>query len=355
MISTLAHGEVFRNPVNDDQVLCELTLAEWHAFADSHPDKTVFHHQNWIRLLIDTYGFKLHIPAVKQNGHILAAVPFVETRSLRGARKLISLPFTDCMSVLAESDDAVSMLREGLTTEQCRPYSLVVLRTEQPFQRDGSAQWSRHVINTSRPLDEITAQFSRTLRANLRRAENRSLTFQFNKDASAFQEFYRLFLRTRRKHGVPVQPKGFFRGLYERILLQDLGCVGLARDGDTAIAAGVFLSYGGKMTCKYLASDANALDRRPNEFLLLHAIRTAVETGHTTFDFGISRREQVGLRRFKGKFGGTENDVYNDCLAGNGQPLLEHSRAMRIVSATIKKSPPFICRAVGALFYRYSQ
>jgi len=131
--------------------------------------------------------------------------------------------------------------------------------------------------------------------------------------------------------------------------------VGLVKDRSTTIAAGVFLDDGGRMMCKYLASDPNAHDARPNEFLLHHAIRMAVETNRSTFDFGISRREQVGLRRFKRKFGAIENDVYSDCIAGDSQPPIEHTRAMKLVSSTIRNSPTFVGQTVGALFYRYSQ
>lgn len=354
MLTTSACGEV-RKTSDHDQVVRHLTLDEWQVFADSHPDCTIFHHRNWIKLLIDTYGFQLHIPAVKQNGQIMAAVPFLGTRNIWGARKLISLPFSDCMSILSQCGDAVRRLRKELTTDKYRKYRAIVLRTEQPFRPNGSAPWGRHVIDTSRSFNEITANFERSLRTNLRRAEKRKLTFQFSIDRGAFEEFYHLFLRTRRGHGLPIQPKSFFTGLYERLLLQNLGSVGLVRNGDAVTAAGVFLHHGGKMTCKYLASDPNALDSRPNEFLMVHAVRMAVEMGHSTFDFGISKREQVGLRRFKRKFGAIENDVYHDYVAGNVQPLVEDSLAMKIVAATIRNSPTVVCRAVGALVYRYSQ
>ena len=126
MLTTSACGEVRKTSdhneesFNNNQVVRHLTLDEWQVFADSHPDRTIFHHRNWIQLLVDTYGFRLHIPAVKQNGHILAAVPFLETRNIWGARKLISLPFSDCMSILSQCGDAVRRLRKELTTDKYR-------------------------------------------------------------------------------------------------------------------------------------------------------------------------------------------------------------------------------------------
>ena len=65
MLTTSACGEV-RKKSDHNQVVRHLTLDEWQVFADSHPDCTIFHHRNWIKLLVDTYGFQLHIPAVKQ-------------------------------------------------------------------------------------------------------------------------------------------------------------------------------------------------------------------------------------------------------------------------------------------------
>lgn len=335
--------------------LRELTLDEWQAFADSHPERTIFHHRNWITLLVDTYGFRLHIPAVIDDGQIMAAVPLLGTRSIWGLPRLISLPFTDCINILSRCEDGPDRIRDALMKPCYGRYQAIVLRTEQSFQANQTPPWGRHVIATNRSFDEIAAGFDRSLRTNLRRAEKRQLTCEFSRDQVAFDEFYQLFLRTRRRHGVPVQPKKFFRELYQQILLCNLGFIGLVKAGSTTIAAGVFFDYGGKMMCKYLASDPAALDSRPNEFLICQAIRNASETNHDTFDFGISRREQLGLRRFKRKFGATENDVYNNCIFGTPRPPIEHTRAMKIVSTTIRNSPTIVAQALGSLFYRYSQ
>ena len=98
-----------------------------------------------------------------------------------------------------------------------------------------------------------------------------------------------------------------------------------------------------------------ALEHRPNEFLSYHGIRLAVEKGCSTFDFGISKCDQTGLRRFKSKFGATETPVHNANITGKVQPLAEDSRALKLVSFAIKRSPPLVCRALGEIFYRYSQ
>ncbi len=64
-----------------------LTLDEWQAFVAGNPDSSAFHHEKWLRLLMDQYGFDNRILTLKRNGGVLAAVPFLETDSVRGKRK----------------------------------------------------------------------------------------------------------------------------------------------------------------------------------------------------------------------------------------------------------------------------
>ncbi len=123
----------------------------------------------------------------------------------------------------------------------------------------------------------------------------------------------------------------------------------------SVIAAGVFLTYNDTLVYKYVASDVSALNDRPNECLVFHAIRMAVEGGYATFDFGISKRSQEGLRQFKSKWGAVEHDVHMEYITGDPQPLTEDSVAMKLISMAIKHSPSVVCRMLGEVFYRYSQ
>jgi hypothetical protein len=89
--------------------------------------------------------------------------------------------------------------------------------------------------------------------------------------------------------------------------------------------------------------------------LVYNAIRIASEEGYRIFDFGITDRQQDGLRRFKSKWGATESDVHYSYVLGQPEEHGSSSRAVRLAGEVIKRSPTFVCRALGKAFYKYSQ
>ena len=281
-----------------------LSLDQWQAYVEWHEDSSIFHHRNWLELLGQQYGFKLLIPAVIADEKITAAIPLLETRNLRGNRKLISLPFTDYLPILGDPETAVTELCELLSHEFAGKYESVVLRSDSPLPRlKHESHNVRHELVTDLPLSEIEAGFASAIRRNLRKSNREQLVFQQRNDQEAIEIFYRLHVLTRRKLGVPVQTKSYFQKLYKKLIQTGLGFVGVVMKSNQPIAAVVLLGFNGRLVYKYAASDPAALDLRPNDLLVYNAIRLAVESGFRVFDFGITDRQQTGLRRFKSKWG----------------------------------------------------
>lgn len=335
--------------------LDRISIDQWHEFAASHARATAFHHRNWLELLVDQYGYHPHVFAIKRGGAVVSAVPFLETRGLSGRRKLISLPFTDWMEVLADCGSAGCEIINGLRETRFQRYHTVVIRTDKPLDGDPITNgWVRHELNTTGPVDQIIARSSSSVRRNLRKAQRSQLRFECRTDADAMESFYRLHLLTRKKLGVPIQPRLFFRRLAQWVFPHNLGFVGIVRKGPDAIAAGVFLTRGQMMTYKYGASHPDALDMRPNDWLFHQAIRRATEEGYSRFDFGISRLEEEGLRRFKRKWGASETAIHFEYIVGKGSESRLHSLPLSVASLAIRYGPPICCRAIGSLFYRYS-
>lgn len=344
--------------ISESTNLDRLTLSEWHDYVEGHPASTIFHHRAWIELLIEQYRFPLHILAVKEAGQVVAAAPWLETRKPWGARKLVCLPFTDCMRVLADDDRALARFHEGLRGEPFGDYRSVVLRTDRPLGDDPRpSNWVRHEIATDRPLDEIVAGYSSNVRQNTRKAQRNQLRFQRRTDPDAMQTFYHLHLLTRRKHGVPIQPRRFFARLYDRLIRPGLGFVGVVSKDDRPLTASVFLVYNGAMIYKYGASDARALPYRPNELMFSNAIRMATQEGCVRLDFGRSSKRDEGLCRFKRKWGTVESGVYHEHFLG--QPGVSTSPGdslpHRLGTLFIRRSPPIVCRMLGEVLYKYSQ
>ncbi len=333
---------------------CQLTLDQWAEYAGSHPAATIFHHRRWLELLRDQYGFTLQIWGVYEAGQIAAALPLIKSRVLGRGCRVSGLPFSDVVPFLyRRREDAEGLLRQLADTLPGDVRSMV-LRCDEPLQpATNVAAYVRHLIDLEPPLEQIEARYPRTLHQNLRQAARDGLQFDAGTDRSFVDDFYRLHLQTRSRHGAPVQPRSFFARLQKHLLEAGLGFVGRIRLGEKAIAAAIFLHHQDKFVCKYSASDQAFLSHRPNDLLMHHGIRIARSQGCTSFDFGVSGCGQEGLRRFKSKWGAVESTVYDCYLRGEPGSAGVDSPLFRFASRILRFAPAWCCRAAGELGYRY--
>src|SRR5262249_7797143 len=157
---------------------------------------------------------------------------------------------------------------------------------------------------------------------------------------------------TRRRQGVPVQPRRFFRLLWENTITTGLGSVLIVEVSAQPIAAAVFLAWNETVIYKFGASDPSAWSLRPNHLLFWHAIRAACEQEFRWFDFGRTDAGQEGLRNFKLSWGAAEEPLAYERLGGNpGSPPTE-GMAARMLGPLIRHSPLLLCRASGEILYR---
>ena len=158
---------------------------------------------------------------------------------------------------------------------------------------------------------------------------------------------------TRRRLGVPIQPRRFFRLLAKRFLARDLGFVISAHVDQVPVAAALFLNWNGVLVYKYGASDPRYWEYRPNNLLFHEAIRWGCEHGYHTFDWGRTDLDDQGLREFKCGWGGQEEPLVYSVIVDT-PPRLSSGRIKRAMSAIIRRSPSLICQAIGELAYRYA-
>jgi hypothetical protein len=81
------------------------------------------------------------------------------------------------------------------------------------------------------------------------------------------------------------------------------------------------------------------------------AIREACRDGSKVFDFGRSELAATGLRAFKNGWGGAEEQLVY-ATVGTGEQTV--SRSVEVVGSLLRRSPAWVTRAVGEVFYRYA-
>lgn len=338
--------------------ILELTDARWVAFAAAHPEAIPFHHPEWGALVAECYGFHAFaVVAMNASGAVTAGVPMVEVRHRPARAKWVALPFTDfCPPLLSSSDDAHHLASALRTTGADASIRRIEVRGALPGAAARGPVAIKHVLTLAADPTHTFERFHRSqVQRNIRRAEREGLTVrQGDRPQDLIDTFYRLHLQTRRRQGVPVQPRRFFHLLWERAISTGLGSVVIVESADQPLAAAVFLAWNGTVIYKFGASDERSWSLRPNHLLFWHVIRNACEQGYRSFDFGRTDTDHEGLRSFKRSWGAREEpleySLFGTVSTPNAHPHRRTSYALRSV---IQHSPALVCRACGELLYRF--
>ena len=328
---------------------------QWQSFVAHTEGATPFHHPEWSELLARTYRYRAFAIALTDtDGAVTAGAPFLEVRSLSRRRRWVSLPFTDECPPLAK--DAAS-LRElsaslGAVHELYRAPTLELRAAVDGFGWQTSADAVIHELQLDREAARVQERFSRAMVRNIRRAEKEGVTVRRATEPRDLDAFYRLHTRTRRRQGVPVQPRRFFELFWSGLIQTGLASILLADAGGAEpVAAALFLSIGGTTIYKFGASDVEFQRLRPNHLIFWTAIQQACERGDRLFDFGRTDLGNEGLRAFKSGWGASERPLkYSSLAPGAGADGF----ATRALSGAIRKGPSWICRGTGEALYRYA-
>jgi hypothetical protein len=334
------------NPIKDSR---------WLEFINKFPRSNIFHHPSWLKLLSIQYKFDTFaICSIDADETIKAALPLCEIKGING-RKWISLPFTDYVEPLFDSEENMDEIIDHLITNQTEKK---VDSIEIRYRNDAFFNFSNefyHILELENKNEqEIFNSLKDSHKRNIKKSKKEGLTGEILYSKESVNEFYLLHLKTRKKQGVPIQPKSFFNNMYEELIKNGLGFVVLVKKENKALATGLFLGFNRTLTYKYGASDPDELLLRPNNLMFMTAIEYAIKKGYQYFDFGKTENENVGLREFKSGWGAVEYPLYYSfypSIPGKGIFSFIKDKIMKPV---IKLSPSFVCRLTGELFYKHS-
>lgn len=348
-------------PASGGTVL-ELTDPRWADFLARRPEAMPFHHPDWAGLLAQCYGFRAFaLTITDETGTIRAGLPVVEVRHLHGGPRWVSLPFTDyCPPLVSTRQDEAQLVSALRRVGAAHGVRHVEVRGPLAGEAATGRVAVRHLLALDGSPASVYAGFHRSqVQRNIRRAEREGLTVRLAAGPQDLLDvFYQLHVRTRRRQGVPVQPRRFFRLLWDRAISTGLGSVMIVEASARPVAAAVFLAWHGTVIYKFGASDSSAWPLRPNHLLFWNAIRTACEQGYRWFDFGRTDVGQEGLRNFKRSWGAAEEPLCYWELGGSAErnPATDSmdSMAGRVLGTAIRHGPLLLCRATGEVLYRYT-
>jgi CelD/BcsL family acetyltransferase involved in cellulose biosynthesis len=336
----------------------ELADLRWLDLAATHPDALAFHRREWAELIAEVYGFPAFLLGLEDDrGGLVGALPVLEVRGLSRRRRWVSLPFTDACPPLSRAGADVDAFAAAV--ERARAAAGVELHVRAPFPAAGAvarAEAVTHALPLAGGPDALFAAFGKMQQRNVKKAGRERVEVRTaERETDLTRTYYDLHVQTRRRLGVPAQPRRFFAAIWQRLLAPGHGRLLLAHAEGVPVAGLVLLEGGRTVTYKFGASDAAAWRLRPNHLLFWEAIRDACAAGFETFDFGRSDLPDEGLRAFKSSWGATETPLVYSSLGGRPAPAESgEGRAGALARTVLQHAPTWVCRAAGQLLYRYA-
>lgn len=329
----------------------------WIAFVNSISSANIFHHPAWINLMAECYGYRPFVVAIcDRNGEIQSGLPLMEVNSWLTGHRWVSLPFTDhCMPLSLDEKsteklfDYISELRFKHNVSHVEVRNLV--QDDAQVYRD--TRYVLHIQVLSPDTDKIFRNFHRTsVRQTITKAERKGVRVRWAETSADLDTFYSLIWQTRHRLGAPVQPKWFFKLLWERVINAGLGFILLAYKGTSPIAGGVFLGFKTTLVFKYTGWDRDYERFCPNHLLVWTAIRWGCEHGYRIFDWGRTDVNNIYLREYKNRWG-TKESILTYSILSNTSPSHTSDRLLRITKSLIRSSPKWVCRIAGELLYKH--
>jgi CelD/BcsL family acetyltransferase involved in cellulose biosynthesis len=338
-----------------DHVACIDPLGDprWMQLVERAPGATVFHHPAWLRLLHEQYRYGMTAVVVEgPDGALVAGLPLARVDSRLTGRRLVAVPFSDICPPLVVEEEAGPALGEGVRLAARGEGRVLEVRGPLPgVPAGGGDRFLHHRLPLGRDPEAVLRAARGQVRRGIAKARRSGVLVARRRDSDALDRFYALHVQTRRRQGVPVQPRRFVRRLGE-LLAAGLGHVAIAELDGRPIAAAVFLRYGGTLTYKYGASEATMLDTRPNNAIFGDAIAWACAHELAWLDFGRTDLGNPGLAAFKRSWGAEEHALAYTRVpprpAAGRRDLVR-----RAASVVIRRSPTVVGRALGAATYRH--
>lgn len=336
--------------------LSPLTTAHYDRLLEATPGSTFFHSSAWCSVLSRSYGFKPYYLAKDGSKGYSVLFPLMEVSSRITGTRGVGLPFTDhCGPLLPDGVTDPKQLLEGLA-EKGRQLGWRYLEWRGELGLSGEAvpasRYIGHVLDLSLGEKDIFRRLRDSTRRNIRRAQKEGLEVAILSSQDAVWLLWKLQCLTRKKHGLPPQPRRFFRAMWEEVVSRDMGFVVVASRGSKPVAASLFLHFGDRAVFKYGASDPQSAASRGNYLVMWEAVRECMKRGCSMLSLGRTAPSNTGLLQFKRGWAAKEERIlyYRHDLRSR-RFVSAPQRESGWHNAILRKLPVPILRLLGELIY----
>ncbi len=331
---------------------------DWDRALEKQPESGIFHQSVWIQVLKDTYGFEpLRICGSSFEGGPIPSFALMEVNSPITGRRGVALPFTDeCPPLCADKAAFSPLFSEALAHGRSRGWKYIESRGGCALADNASPSTSffGHSLDLTIGEKKLFESTDASVRRAVRKAESSGLTLSTSQTIEDVRIFYGLLCKTRKRHGLPVQPFRFFANIHRHLLDQGKGHTTLAYAGSVPVAGAMFLHHQRQALYKFGASDETFQRLRGNNLVMWNAIRWHSANGYTNLDFGRTSLTNEGLRAFKLSWGTRERRIdYFRYNLGLSRFVTVADGAAGWHNQIFARLPVSLSRLAGALLYKH--
>lgn len=213
-----------------------------------------------------------------------------------------------------------------------------------------------HDLDLTPDLDTVFKNFHKDCtQRKIRRAEREGVTYQEGLSRSLLDTFLGLYVRTRKQHLAPPQPRKWFEHL-----IASFGQaikIRVAFKGGQPLAAIVTLRHKKTLVYKYGCSDPALRNLGGTHGLLWRCIAEAKSEGLQEFDLGRSDPDNLGLLKFKDRWNSKRSVLtYSRYTRSNTSKNNYRSgvdRRSEFAKHLVSRLPDKMFCSIGALLYRH--
>ena len=330
---------------------------QWNRIIRENFEPDIFHSSEWAQVLKEAYSFRPVYFVACENKQSVALIPLSEVGSWVSGKRGVSLPFSDYCNFLSNNDEYLKLLMEQIKNYgQRQNWKYVEFRSFYYVEEaEPSESFFTHDLDLTRLSSKLWSGLKDSCRRNIKKATREGVKIEIGRSWSSLEQFYRLQVMTRKRHGLPPQPLKFFKSIYESIISKNLGIIASAHYRHKIIAASVYFNFNHKALFKYGASDDHYHHLRPNNLIMWETINWHRENGCQILNLGRTESDNAGLLNYKRTWGGKESLIHYHRFILRRTNFSERSRvtAGRSVQKAIKWMPRVLLEVMGKALYRH--
>ncbi|WP_026841435.1 lipid II:glycine glycyltransferase FemX [Citrifermentans bremense] len=319
-------------------------------------ETTIFHSASWARLMVDSYGYHPLYFMLYDSGTCRGCLPVMEVDSVFTGKRGVCLSFADyCGAIVEGVDDFALLLQAVLDYGRSRRWRYAEFRGEARLVNERASEvYAHHLIELSQDEELMLSRLRKSTARSIHKAVKEGVTVAIGTSLQETLEYYRLHCLTRRRQGLPPQPRRFFVNLHHHLIGRGLGFTAIARQGDATVAGVVCLHFGVNAIYKYGASDIEQQQLRANNLLFWELIKKCGRDGFRFLSLGRTDPKNEGLLNFKNGWGGNMSDLnYYRYDFTSGSFVAGEVTNLEPYRQLLRKLPVPLLRALGVLAYRH--